>query len=321
MFKKLKFLLHIQKKQLGKRIDKILSELLVKFSRSKIKKLILDKKIKINEKIIYKPDKKIFKSKKIIVEILLKKVKKLKAQKILLDIIYEDDQLMVVNKPANLVVHPGAGNIDKTLLNGLLYYNPFLINLPRSGIVHRLDKNTTGLIIIAKTIISYNKLIEYFKLKKVFREYEAVVYGIVDKNGTINKPIRRHSKNRIKMITNKFGKKAITHYKVIENFRFNTRLKILLHSGRTHQIRVHMDYINHPLVGDPLYKKKIFLNKSKNFFLLKNFNRQALHAAKLSLFHPITKNKMEWKVKIPNDMQELVNKLRKDKFKNMHNKF
>lgn len=314
-FKKKNFFGYIKKKQYGKRLDKILSELFLRYSRSKIKKWILNKKVKINNKIFDKPDKKIFQKGKVFIEFLVEKHKINKLYNIFLNIIYEDNEILIINKPSNLVVHPGHGNKDKTLLNGILYHYPNNINIDRAGIVHRLDKNTTGIMVIAKTIYSRNKLVEDFKLKKITREYEAIVYGLVKKNGEINKPIMRHPKKRTRMITSKFGKNSITRYKIIENYRFHTRLAIQLYSGRTHQIRVHMESINHPLIGDPIYKKKFSFKKiHRNIFnLLKNFTRQALHANRLSLYHPLSNKKMEWIAKIPNDMIELIKGLKKDK--------
>lgn len=315
MYKKLKLFLCVQNKQIGKRIDKVLSDLIFKCSRSKIKELILKKRVKIDNKIINKPDKKITQEKVIFVEILLDKIKKLEPQKISLDIVYEDQEILIINKPANLVVHPGFGNEDKTLLNGLLYYEPNLFHVPRAGIIHRLDKNTTGLMVIAKTIFSRNKLINDLKRRKIVREYEAIVYGLIKKNGTINKPITRHPKNRIKMIVHDKGKFAVTHYSFLENFDSYTRLRIKLETGRTHQIRVHMEYINHSILGDPIYKRNKFRLKDskKNFSFVTKFNRQALHSAKLSLIHPVKNKNMEWKAKLPKDMFDLIEKLKNKK--------
>lgn len=316
-FKKKTLLGYIQEKQFGKRLDKILAELFLKYSRSKIKQWILDKKVKINNKVFYKPDKKIFQKGKVFIKFYTEKYKINRLYNIFLNIVYEDNEILVINKPSNLVVHPGCGNKNKTLLNGIFYHYPKNIKIERGGIVHRLDKNTTGIMVIAKTIYSRNKLVENFKLKKITREYQAVVYGIVKKNGEINKPIIRHPTKRVRMITSVLGKSSITKYKVIENYRFHTRLIIKLCSGRTHQIRVHMESINHPLIGDPIYKRKCYFKKNNRsiFNVSKNFTRQALHAYRLCLYHPLNNKKMEWIAKIPDDMIELINILRIDKKK------
>lgn len=309
---------YIQKKQLGKRLDKILKELFFQYSRSKIKKWILDKQVIIDKKIFNKPSKKIFQEGKVFIKFFIEKYEINHLYNIFLNIIYEDNEILVINKPFNLVVHPGCGNKNKTLLNAILYHYPENKKILRGGIVHRLDKNTTGIMVVAKTIYSRNKLIENFKLRKIQREYETIVYGLIKKDGKIDKPIIRHPKNRIRMITSKVGKDSITKYEIIENFRFHTRLKIKLHSGRTHQIRVHMESINHPVVGDPIYRKNLSFNKiPKNIlYLLKKFTRQALHANKLSLCHPVTNKKMQWIAKIPNDMVELIYHLKKDRENN-----
>lgn len=318
MYKKKNFLINLNKLNIRtERIDKILSKSL-KYSRSQIKKWMLNKKVKINGKIVNKPSKR-FPKNKMFVEILLKISNFIKPQNIPLNIIYEDDEITVINKQSNLVVHPGAGNDNNTLLNSIIYHYPKNILLPRGGIVHRLDKNTTGLMIIAKTVFSYNKLKEDFKLQKIKKEYEAIVYGVTKKNGKIDIPISRDKIKRISMSVNLTGKKSITLYKAIEYFNLYTRLKIIPKSGRTHQIRVHMAYIKHFILGDPIYKQKknICLNDSKkirNF--IKKFNRQALHSKKLTLIPPGNNREIKLCAEVPNDMKKLINLLRLDKLKN-----
>ncbi|WP_343183324.1 RluA family pseudouridine synthase [Buchnera aphidicola (Neophyllaphis podocarpi)] len=250
-----------------------------------------------------------FNGDKIYVEIVQDNLNELIPQNINLDIIYEDKDIIVINKPYNLVVHPGAGNLNGTVLNALLYRDYKMINIPRVGIVHRLDKNTSGLMVIAKNIISYNILINYFKLHKVKRYYKSIVYGNVDSNIKINYPIARHKIYRTKMSINNRGKESITNCKVISYFKNFSFLFISLETGRTHQIRVHLSHINHPIVGDKLYinnrhkmiYKKNFLNKKIN-----EFHRQALHAFMLELYHPITKKKMKWRISLPYDMISLI---------------
>lgn len=305
----------IHKLQNGKRLDKALSEIFNEYSRSQIKKLILQGNVQINFETIKLPKKKVLGGEKVF----LKKFKEIdffkEAQNIPLNIIYEDNDLIIINKPYNFVVHPGYGNSNGTLLNALLYYYPKISNVNRAGIVHRLDKNTTGLMIVAKNIKSYNILVELIKKRKIIREYEAIVHGNLMHNGIINEPISRNKFKRTLMSVDKFGKEAITKYSIIKNFKFHTHLRIRLETGRTHQIRVHMKYINHPVVGDKIYGlKNLFLSKkiSKKIKKTYDFNRQALHASLLRIYHPITFVKMEWRIPLPNDMNKLIKFLKND---------
>lgn len=213
---------------------------------------------------------------------------------------------MIINKPKSLIVHPGAGNPNGTLLNSLIYHYPKIIQVPRAGIVHRLDKNTTGLMVIAKNKKTHEFLTKLIKEHKIIREYEAIVFGIIKKKGIINKPITRNIKIRTKMMIHKKGKKAITHFSIIENFKFYTRLKLKLETGRTHQIRVHLSSINHPIVGDAVYNKKIYNTLIKKINKNIPFNRQALHARKLSFQYPYTNKIVKWKIDLPKDMKKLI---------------
>ena len=242
-----------------------------------------------------------------------------------LDIVYEDDDIFVINKPANLVVHPAAGNWSGTLLNGILYHFPKNSALPRAGIVHRLDKNTTGLMVVAKNEIAQLDLVKQLQSKSVYREYRAIVWGqVMTKSGVINKPIGRHPSVRVKMAVNKInGKDAITHYEVLERFSIHTYLKCILKTGRTHQIRVHMQDNKSPIIGDPTYGlKKIIPTKSmtkdfKNITL--KFERQALHAKVLGLIHPKSKKSLRWEVDLPSDMKNLLELIRHESEKDFLN--
>lgn len=312
MFEKiLKMILKISipKLQLGQRLDKIIASILKKkYSRSCIQQWILKNNVKLDGKTINKP-KKIINGKEITINYDLKKSIQLVAQNIKLDVIHEDKDIIIINKKNGMIVHPGAGNLQNTILNGLIYYYPNNIHLPRAGIVHRLDKNTTGLMVIAKNINSYFFLIESMKNRKIKREYDAITTGILKINGTIDEPIKRHCKKRTTMMVHPQGKKAVTHYKIIENFKYHTHLKINLETGRTHQIRVHMAYINHFLTGDQLYKNKKIQKKNipeKLSNKIKNFNRQALHASLLKLNHPNNGKSVTYKSSIPEDMKMLV---------------
>jgi 23S rRNA pseudouridine1911/1915/1917 synthase len=225
------------------------------------------------------------------------------AEHIPLDIVYEDDSLLVINKPPGLVVHPGSGNWQGTLLNALLHHAPELKNIPRAGIVHRLDKETSGLLVVAKTLIAQTDLVRQLQARTVKREYLALVQGKITGEGTVDAPIGRHPVQRTKMAVAQKGKPAVTHYKVLEAFEHCTLVRCRLETGRTHQIRVHMQSIGHPLVGDPVYG-----SKAKTSF---GFKRQALHAAKLGLIHPVSGNTMEWEAPLPEDMEGLLAGLRK----------
>ncbi len=307
---------------LNKRIDIILKKKIKNISRNKIQKIIKEKKISVNNKIINKPNTKIKFGDIIIIKKIKNKLTYIPNNKIKLNKIYEDENILIINKKNNIVVHPGSGNTQNTLMNTLMYHYPITYKkVPRCGIIHRLDKNTTGLLIIAKDIKTYKKLIDYMKNKKIFRSYITLVWGIIKKNGSINKPIARHKYQRKIMSINKNGKKSITHFKIIENFSFCTLLKINLETGRTHQIRVHMNYINHPIVGEKIYtRKNIFKNFNIPYLIKKkilNFKRQALHANSLKFIHPHKKNKIVINTYLPQDILDLIFKCRL--FKNFNN--
>lgn len=232
-----------------------------------------------------------------------------------LDILFEDEAILVVNKPAGLVMHPAAGNPNGTLLNGLLNYLPDLALIPRAGIVHRLDKETSGLLVVAKTLSAQNALVRQLQARSVKREYRAIVQGIMRIGGSVDAPIARHPINRLRMAVIESGKPAVTHYRVIERFRAHTYLKVNLETGRTHQIRVHMAHLHYPLLGDPLYGGRLKLPAGASEDLIKElrgFRRQALHAMQLELIHPVRGESMAWKAPLPEDMQHLLEVLKSD---------
>ena len=231
------------------------------------------------------------------------------AQDIPLEIVYEDDAIMVINKPVGLVVHPGSGNWEGTLLNALLHHAPELANVPRAGIVHRLDKDTSGLMVVAKTLVAQTALVRQMQARSVKREYLALVWGELEYDNTINIPIGRHPSQRTKMAAIENGKEAITHYSVEANFPSCTLVRCRLETGRTHQIRVHMTYIGHPLVGDAVYQKGGQKCVPALRALLNGFPRQALHATRLALEHPVTGERMEWEVPLPEDMEQLLDQI------------
>jgi 23S rRNA pseudouridine1911/1915/1917 synthase len=237
------------------------------------------------------------------------------AQPIELNIVYEDDALLVLNKPRNLVVHPGAGNQDGTLLNALLHHCSDLATLPRAGIVHRLDKNTTGLMVVAKTLEAHHHLVDAMQAREIKREYEAVVHGVMTAGGTIDEPIGRHPVDRKRMAVVASGKPAITHYRVLQRFRMHTWIRVRLETGRTHQIRVHMAHRRYPIVGDPVYGGRMRMPPNASAELqqcLQDFSRQALHAIQLAVPHPRSGEIMEWTAALPEDMQLLIAALDKD---------
>ncbi|MXP56621.1 23S rRNA pseudouridine(1911/1915/1917) synthase RluD [Pantoea sp. Mhis] len=306
----------VPKEQCGKRLDKVLTELLIKYSRSCIKEWIIKRLVSINGIIIDKPDKKVLDYDKIIINVESEKVQQNKAQNIFLDIIYEDEDILIINKSSNILVHPGAGHPDNTILNALLYYYPAISNIPRAGIIHRLDKDTTGLMVVAKTMLAQNNLLKKLRLREIIREYEAIVTGNMIAGGLIDRPIARHLVKRTHMCVCEMGKSAITYYRIVKRFRAHTQLRLRLQSGRTHQIRVHMAYINHPIVGDLKYgcwPPRIPKGASDKFIeILRNFKRQALHAISLRFHHPITNIEMEWYAPLPNDMNQLINAIKND---------
>ena len=237
------------------------------------------------------------------------------AEAIELSVQYADDDLIVINKPAGLVVHPAAGNPGGTLQNALLYHYPELTGVPRSGIVHRLDKDTSGLLVIARNLPAHKSLVEQLQRRSVSREYVAIVQGMLAAGGSVDAPIGRHPQDRKRMCVRQGGRSAVTHYRVSERYRRHTCLRVILETGRTHQIRVHMAHIHLPLVGDPVYGGRLRIPADCGETLhrvLSEFRRQALHAGKLGLLHPVSGDALQWQVDPPEDMQTLMDELRKD---------
>jgi 23S rRNA pseudouridine1911/1915/1917 synthase len=231
-----------------------------------------------------------------------------------LDVRFEDDALLVVNKPAGLVVHPGAGNLRGTLMNGLLFRVPGLVELPRAGIVHRLDKDTSGLLLVGKTLQSHTALVRMLAAREITRRYLAICNGVLTGGGTIDAPIGRHPVDRLRMSVQDKGKPAVTHYRVLERFNAHTYISVELDSGRTHQIRVHFAYRRHALVGDPVYGGRMAVPSASDDRLIetfRRFRRQALHAARLEFLHPGTAERIEIEVPPPPDFQNLLDMLRR----------
>ena len=231
------------------------------------------------------------------------------AEDIPLDIVYEDDAIIVLDKHVGLVVHPGSGNWEGTLLNALLHHAPQLAEVPRAGIVHRLDKDTSGLMVVAKTLVAQTALVRQMQARSVKREYLALVWGELDRPYTINVPIGRHPTQRVKMATTESGKEAVTHVSIEERFPYCTLVRCRLETGRTHQIRVHMTHIGHPLIGDSVYQRGTQKCSAQLRELLNGFPRQALHATRLALDHPVTGERMQFDSPLPDDMEELLERI------------
>lgn len=305
----------VQPEQIGQRLDQTLAELFPEYSRSRLKTWIEADLVKLNDRITNIPREKVLGGEKIEITVEVEDETRFEPENIPLNIVYEDDDIIVINKPKDLVVHPGAGNPNGTVLNALLYHYPPIAEVPRAGIVHRLDKDTTGLMVVAKTIPAQTKLVRDLQKRKITREYEAVASGIMTKGGTVDQPMARHATKRTLMAVHPMGKPAVTHYRIMENYRNYTRLRLRLETGRTHQIRVHMAHIAHPLLGDQTYggRPRPPKNASEDFMeVLRNFKRQALHAVMLRLAHPITGEMMEWYAPLPDDFVELLNALKAD---------
>ncbi|WP_334021252.1 23S rRNA pseudouridine(1911/1915/1917) synthase RluD [Alteromonas sp. S015] len=303
----------------GLRLDQVLADLFPEYSRSKLKTWIQEGNVSVNGDVITVPRHKMQMDELVTVQAEMDVQVTSEAQDIALNIVYEDEHILVINKPADLVVHPGAGNPSGTVLNALLNHCPEIDKVPRAGIVHRLDKDTTGLMVVAKTIPAQTHLVDQLQRREMSREYEAVALGTMVAGGIVDAPIGRHATKRTHMAVREMGKPAVTHYRVIEKFRAYTHLRLKLETGRTHQIRVHMAHIKHPLLGDQVYGGRPRLPKgaSEEFIAaLRGFQRQALHAAQLSLFHPETEEWMTWKAPLPQDMQDLLKAVKKDTAEN-----
>lgn len=302
--------------KISSRLDAVLAELYPDYSRNRIQDWIKAGNVTLDGTIQNKPNFKVLGGEKVVLQAELDDEVVYEAQEMELDIVYEDNDILVINKPVGMVVHPGAGNPDGTLLNGLLFYAPALREVPRAGIVHRLDKDTSGLMVVAKTVPAQTHLVEQLQRHAVERVYDAVVVGKVISGGKVTKNIGRHPTDRKRMAALSVGgKTAVSHYRVLERFREHTHVRVQLETGRTHQIRVHMSSIGFPLVGDPVYGGRLRIPKSmmpEFVDYLRNFKRQALHAGMLSLTHPISGKLMKWKAPMPDDMLDLIDMLRDD---------
>jgi 23S rRNA pseudouridine1911/1915/1917 synthase len=298
----------------GMRLDQCLAEIFPDYSRSKLQAWIKADRVRVNGETLKAKDK-LDGGEEISLDAEAEVVLESEAEDIPLDIVYEDDSILIINKPVGLVVHPAAGNWHGTLVNALLNHDETLNTLPRAGIVHRLDKDTSGLLMVAKTLQAHHSLTEQLQERSITREYLALVKGWMTAGGTIDEPIGRHPVDRKRNAVREDGKPAITHYRLEQRFKRHTLVRVKLETGRTHQIRVHMAHINYPLVGDQVYGGRFQMPANCGEQLaeaLRGFRRQALHAAKLGLVHPQTGEYCEWEQPMPDDMQQLVQALAAD---------
>lgn len=298
----------------GQRLDKVVAEVFDEFSRSRLQQWIKQGHLTVDGQ-SYRGRDKVYSQQHLDLQAELDEQGDWQAEPIALDIIYEDDSLLVLNKPVGLVVHPGAGNAEGTLVNALLHHAANLSQLPRAGIVHRLDKDTSGLMVVAKTLSAHHQLVAQLQQRQVTRIYQALVYGCVAAGGQVEEPIGRHPTQRTKMAVHPTGKPALTHYRVAERFQHFTHLYLKLATGRTHQIRVHMSHLNYPLIGDSVYGGRLRLPAGCSPALtetLRGFRRQALHAYQLGLTHPASEQAMSWQVDAPEDYQQLLQRLQQE---------
>ncbi|MDG2525801.1 23S rRNA pseudouridine(1911/1915/1917) synthase RluD [Stenotrophomonas sp. HITSZ_GD] len=298
----------------GRRFDAVLAELFPEFSRSRLAEWIKSGDALLDGSPA-RPRDAVKGGEVVTLQAVLETQTHAVPQDIPLDVLYEDAQVFVIDKPAGLVVHPGAGNPDGTLVNALLHRDPALSALPRAGIVHRLDKDTSGVMVVARTLEAQTALVEQLSARQVHRQYLAVVVGALVSGGTANAPIDRHPRDRLKMAVREDGREAVTHFRLRERFRAHTALECRLETGRTHQIRVHMAHLKHPIIGDPLYGGPLKLPKGATEELaaeLRGFKRQALHAETLEFAHPVSGEPVRASAPVPADLKRLMDALRAD---------
>jgi 23S rRNA pseudouridine1911/1915/1917 synthase len=296
----------------GVRLDQALVEMFPEFSRSRLQTWIRGGRVQVDG-LTLQPKDRVDGGEVVRLDAEPESQSLFEPENLPLDLVYEDEALLVINKPAGLVVHPAAGNWCGTLQNALLNHDPLLASLPRAGLVHRLDKDTTGLLVVARTLMAHKSLVDQLQARTVKREYLAVVQGTMLSGGTVAEPIARHPSDRKKFAVRENGKAAVTHYRIVERFAHHTLIRLKLETGRTHQIRVHMAHLRYPLVGDPVYGGRLRIPagySEASLGRLRQFRRQALHAAQLGLQHPSTSQYCEWNVDMPEDMAALVEGLR-----------
>jgi 23S rRNA pseudouridine1911/1915/1917 synthase len=307
--------LRLAPKSAGRRLDQALADALPEYSRSRLKRWIDEGMLLVDGRVL-RPRDIVAGGERIVLDAPDEDAVAPAAEDIPLSIAWEDRDLFVVDKPAGLVVHPGAGNAAGTLQNALLAHDPKLSKLPRAGIVHRLDKETSGLLIVARNEPARTKLAAALAERGIHREYQAVCVGVMTAGGKVDAPIDRHPVDRLRMAIRSSGREAITNYRVIERYRRHTWVRVTLETGRTHQIRLHLSHVGYPLVGDPVYGRRLLLPRGATPELvaaLQGFRRQALHAAKIGFEHPRTGRPVEVESKLPADMRVLIASLQRDR--------
>ncbi len=299
----------------GQRLDQALAAVFPEYSRARLQQWIRASQVQVDQQQRRCKDR-VRGGEQVHIEARLEAQEDWQAEALPLDVVYEDEALLIIDKPAGLVVHPAVGNRAGTLLNALLHHVPELETLPRAGIVHRLDKGTSGLLVIARSLTAQKRLVEQLQARSVKREYQAVVNGVMTGGGRVVAPVGRHPVQRKRMAVVPGGKPAITHYRVAARFRAHTLVKVHLETGRTHQIRVHMAHLRFPIVGDPVYGGRLRLPAGASPALneaLHGFQRQALHAGRLGLIHPLSGEPREWTSALPADMAALLVVLEQDR--------
>ena len=306
---------HLTEESAGKRLDVVLADIFPEYSRSRLKIWIEQGQVLVNGHVA-KPKLKMSGDEELQLSVQsIESEENCVAQDIPLDIVYQDDSIIVINKPADFVVHPAAGHYSGTMQNALLHHDVSLAEIPRAGIVHRLDKDTTGLMVVARNLSSHKYLVDQIQKHEVIREYQAVVYGVMTGGGMVDQPIGRHPRDRIKMAVRENGREAVTHYRLLRRFREHSHIKVQLETGRTHQIRVHMSHLHHPIVGDPVYagRHRVPAGAQQELLdYLQAFRRQALHAWRLSFVHPESAEEVTFEAPLPDDMQQLISLLQAD---------
>ncbi|MBT8119535.1 MAG: 23S rRNA pseudouridine(1911/1915/1917) synthase RluD [Gammaproteobacteria bacterium] len=306
---------HLTEESAGKRLDVVLANIFPEYSRSRLKLWIEQGQVLVNGEVV-KPKHKMSGDEQLQLSVQsIESEENCVAEDIPLDIVYQDESIIVINKPADFVVHPAAGHYSGTMQNALLHHDAALAEIPRAGIVHRLDKDTTGLMVVARNLRAHKYLVDQIQKHDVIREYQAVVYGVMTGGGMVDQPIGRHPRDRIKMAVRENGREAITHYRLLQRFREHSHIKVQLETGRTHQIRVHMSHLHHPIVGDPVYagRHRVPAGAQQELLdCLHVFKRQALHAWRLSFAHPVTGEDVTFEAALPDDMQQLIKLLQAD---------
>lgn len=304
---------HVPPDMAGQRLDQALARLFPAFSRSRLSDWIRSGQVQVNGRPA-RPRDRVKGGERIRLRAVVAPAGDWGAEPIDLDVVYEDADLLVINKPAGLVVHPGAGNPAGTLVNALLARDPGLAGLPRAGLIHRLDKDTSGLLVVARSLKAHTALVRQLQARELERIYQAVVQGPMVAGGRVDAPVGRHPVHRTRMAVVERGRAAVTHYRVLRRFRAHTLVRLKLESGRTHQIRVHMAHIGHPLVGDPVYGRPALPAGAGPALVdaLRGFRRQALHACRLGLVHPASGEAMAWEIPLAQDMTALVAQLEAD---------